>query len=103
MKQDIENKIPAGVLSQLQTNMQNLEKALLASDPQMPSYLKESHRVLITHPESVHLLDDEEIRLLVDAAQKFTDTQIITALAKTKSTSKKVNKLSTDADGNIDL
>lgn len=102
MKQDIEGKIPSGVLSQLLTNMQNLEKALLTADPQMPSYLKESHKILITHPESVHLLDDAEISKLIDAAQKYTDTQIVAAIAK-KSTSKKINKLSTDADGNVDL
>lgn len=103
MKEDIEGKIPPGVMTILQDHMRNLEKALLVNDPQMPSYLKESHRILITHPETVHLLDDEEIGQLITAAQKFTDTQIVAALAKTKSTGRKVNKLSTDADGNIDL
>lgn len=103
MKEDIEGKVPAGVMSLLGDNMRKLESALLASDPQMPSYLKESHKILITHPETVHLLDDEEIRRLIDAAQKYTDTQIIAAMSKTKSSGRKVNKLSTDADGNIDL
>lgn len=102
MKQDFEGKIPTGVLSQLLTNMQSLEKGLLTADPQLGSYLKESHKILITHPETVHLLDDEEISRLIDAAQKFTDTQIVAALAK-KSSSRKVNRLSTDANGNIDL
>ena len=103
MKEDLEAKLPTGVMSQLQQNMQQLEKALLTNDPQMPSYLKESHKVLISHPESVHLLEDEEIARLIDAAQKFTNTQIIAAIAKTASKRKGTGKLSTDADGNIDL
>jgi len=103
MKEDLEGKVPTGVMSQLQQNMRQLETALLTADPQMPSYLKESHKVLISHPETVHLLDDEEISRLIDAAQKFTNTQILTALAKSGAKRKGAGKLSTDADGNIDL
>lgn len=103
MKEDLEGKVPAGVVSLLQQNMNQLEKALLTSDPQMPSYLKESHKILISHPETVHLLDDTEISKLIDAAQKFTNTQIISAIAKSGAKRKGTGKLATDSDGNIDL
>lgn len=80
-----QSAIPPTVLTQLQLKMGELQKALLEKDPQMPNHLRESHRLLITYPETVHLLDDEEIAQLIEAAKRHTNTEIIKETSKSKS------------------
>jgi len=77
----------AGTISQdtmqkLQTALTSLESALLAKDPEMRNHLRESHRLLINYPETVHLLEDSEIATLLDAAQKIMLTNIVSEPAK---------------------
>lgn len=86
--------IPPEQLERLQVALSNLESALLAHDPQMPHHLAASHRVLVGYPETVHLLDDEEIKRLIAAAQEHTRTQIVSEAAKGKGGTKK--KVSVD-------
>ena len=86
--------IPTEQMERLQTALSNLEAALLAQDPQMPHHLAASHRVLIAYPETVHLLDDAEIKRLIVAAQEHTRTQIVSEAAKGKGGTKK--KVSVD-------
>jgi hypothetical protein len=88
MKPDTKNVIAPGVLDKLQQEMQKLEAALKADDPDMPAYLRESHKVLVSHPETAHLLDDEEINLLIRAAEQHTKVQIIAEVAKKKASTK---------------
>jgi len=88
MLQDVNNKIPAGVLSALQAQLNNIEKGLLTTDPQLPSYLKETHRTLIAYPETAHLLEDSEMRAVLDAQQKWTNTEIVKATAAKKKSTK---------------
>lgn len=88
MKPDTEGKIPPDVMTLLATHLGNLEAALLKADPLMPNHLRESHRLLITYPETTHLLDDEEVARLIVAAEEHTKTKIISEVAKSK-TSKK--------------
>jgi hypothetical protein len=78
------NKIPVAIMQSLAIHMGNLEKALLAKDPEMPNHLRESHRLLITYPETVHLLDDVEINHLITAAEEYTKTKIVSEVAKGK-------------------
>lgn len=85
----IKGKIPEQVLADLQMKMASLEAALLAKDPEMPNHLRESHRLLITYPESVHLLDDSEIHTLIAAAEEHTKVKIVQEAAKGKGTRKK--------------
>lgn len=87
--------LPADMMQSLQAKMESLKKALLDLDPEMPNHLRESHRLLITYPESVHLLDDDEIQALLQAAQKHTQTQIVSEIAKGKGTRGKT-RLSVD-------
>lgn len=81
---ELEAKIPSDVMTKLQLALGNLEKALLDKDPQMPNHLRESHRLLLTYPETVHLLDDEEIEKIIDAAQKHSQVVIVAETAKGK-------------------
>lgn len=89
------NRIPAQIMQDLALKMGALQRSLLAVDPEMPNHLRESHRLLITYPESVALLDDDEIAALIQAAEKHTQTQIVSAVAKGKGSSSK-KKISAD-------
>ena len=84
-----QQRIPPEQLEPLQAALLSLESALLAKDPLMPQHLAASHRVLVSYPETVHLLDDAEIAKIVEAQQQHTMTQIVSDAAKGKSGGKK--------------
>lgn len=91
MHADVNNKIPQGVLTALQSQLNSLEKGLLTNDPDLHSYLKETHKLLISYPESVHLLDDTNMRVVLDAQQKWTNMEIVKAVAAKKKSTKAKN------------
>lgn len=84
-----QQRIPPEQLERLQAALLSLETALLAKDPLLPQHLAASHRVLVSYPETVHLLDDAEIAKIVEAQQQHTMTQIVSDAAKGKSGGKK--------------
>lgn len=69
--------IPADVMSKLEMALASLEQSLLAKDAMMPQHLRSTHSLLITYPETVHLLNDSEIALIIDAAEVHTKTEIV--------------------------
>lgn len=79
---DIEHNVPADVMDRLAASLLNLETALLEKDPMMPQHLRNTHSLLITYPETVHLLADSEIAMLIDAAEIHTKTEIVKATVK---------------------
>lgn len=79
------DKIPADVYDKLSMSLASLEQSLLNQDPLMPNHLRSSHQILIQYPETVHLLEDEEIARLIDAAELHTKTEIVKATAASKS------------------
>lgn len=74
--------IPHDILSKLEMNLASLEKSLLDKDAMMPQHLRNVHSLLISYPETVHLLEDSEIARIIDAAQVHTKTEIVKAAAK---------------------
>lgn len=86
---EICNKLPADVVQKLQLEMQGLETKLLALDPEMRNHLRESHRLLISYPETVHLLSDEGVARLIQASQTHMKVEIVRETAKGKGPSKK--------------
>jgi len=86
MKHDGTAAIPQDVLSKIEMNLASLEQALTAKDPMMPQHLRNIHSLLISYPETVHLLDDAEIACIIDAAEVHTKTEIVKAVAAKKST-----------------
>lgn len=90
------NTIPSDVLSKLEMSLASLESSLLAKDPMMPQHLRNTHSLLISYPETVHLLDDEEISRIIAAAQVHTKTEIVKATAKGTSASGSRKKVSID-------
>lgn len=89
LDETLSEKIPADIYSKLEAAMAGLEQALLAKDPLMPKHLQESHRLLISYPETVHLLDDEEVARLLDAAQAHMKVQIVAETAKATGTKRR--------------
>ena len=79
------NSIPQDILSKIEMNLASLEQALTAKDPMMPQHLRNIHSLLISYPETVHLLDDSEIACIIDAAEVHTKTEIVKAVAAKKS------------------
>lgn len=79
---DIEHNVPADVMSRLAASLLNLETSLLEKDPRMPLHLRNTHSLLITYPETVHLLEDCEIARIIDAAEIHTKTEIVKATVK---------------------
>jgi len=79
------------VVAKLTMSLASLEQALLAKDPMMPKHLKESHQLLISYPETVHLLDDDEIARLISAAQIHTGIEIVKAAASKGGSRKKIS------------
>lgn len=80
----LSDKIPADVMVRLQSSLAALEQALIAKDPMMPQHLRNTHGLLISYPETVHLLDDSEIARIIDAAEVHTKTEIVKAAAAGK-------------------
>jgi hypothetical protein len=77
MKTDAKHSLPPDIIARLEMSLAALDQALLTKDSMMPQHLKQSHQLLITYPETVHLLDDEEIARLISAAQIHTGIEIV--------------------------
>lgn len=78
--------IPPDILARLDQSLGHLEQALLTKDPMMPQHLRNTHSLLISYPETVHLLEDAEVARLIDAAELHTKTEIVKAAATGKGT-----------------
>jgi hypothetical protein len=76
------DRIPQLVLDKITGKLDSVRTALLAKDPQMAQHLRESHSLLQQYPETAHLLDDAEIKLLLDAAQEYTKIKIVAEASK---------------------
>ena len=83
------SKLPKEVHDRLLMNLASLEQSLLSKDPLMAQHLRNSHAILVSYPETVHLLDDQEVARLIDAAEIHTKTEIVKAVAAGKGASSK--------------
>lgn len=92
-------KIPADVYQRLNMNLEALKTALLNKDPMMPQHLRNSHALLITYPESRHLLSPTAVSTLIGAAQAHMNITIVSkaaAAAVSKSGGGRGKKVSVD-------
>ena len=87
----LQTTLPPDVVSKLTMSLASLEQALLAKDPMMPQHLRASHQLLISYPETVHLLDDDEIARLISAAQIHTQIEIVKAGTSRAASKKKIS------------
>ena len=91
MKDSPQSTLPPDVVAKLTMSLASLEQALLEKDPMMPQHLRASHQLLITYPETVHLLDDDEIARLISAAQIHTQIEIVKAGTARAGSKKKIS------------
>lgn len=82
----VQQALPPEILESLRLHLASLESQLLATDPKMKEHLASSHRLLISYPETVHLLEDHEIALVIKRQEEFSNQRIVadTAAGKTK-------------------
>lgn len=92
----MQSAIPHNVMEELKLKLDGVEAALLKQDPNMKDHLRESHRLLISYPETVHLLDDTEIASLLRAAQEHMKMKIVSDVAKGKGSSGRGKKPSVE-------
>lgn len=71
---------------EVQEKLAQLEQALLAGTPTMPTLLREIHRTLKNDPDIVTLLSEEDCSILVRGLKKQTATEIATSATKKKTT-----------------
>ncbi len=83
--------LPPDIVAKLTMSLASLEQALLDKDPLMPTHLRSSHQLLISYPETVHLLDDDEIARLISAAQIHAHIEIVKAAAPRATSKKKIS------------
>ena len=74
---------------QLSEKVLDLQSRLLAAHPTMPVLLREIHTQLRNDPELVTTLAEEEISIIVQGLMKQTQTEIATAVLKSKTKSTK--------------
>lgn len=80
---------------EVKSKLAELEAALLAGTPAMPTLLREIHRNLSRDPELVTLLTEEECSVLVRGLKKQTNTEIATVAIK-KTATKSSKKITID-------
>lgn len=80
---------------EVREKLAQLEEALLAGTPNMPTLLRDIHRKLKQDPDTVTLLSEEECSILVRGLKKQTSTEIATTAIK-KGTKKAISKLTVD-------
>ena len=85
------NQLPPDIINKLEMSLASLEQSLIAKDIMMPTHLRAVHSLLITYPESVHLLEDAEIARIIDGAEIMTKTEIVKAAAPKQTRSKKIS------------
>lgn len=88
--------IPADIMNKLGMSLASLEQSLLAKDPMMPQHLRSTHSLLITYPETVNLLADSEIALIIDAAEVHTKTEIVKPGATKGASGESKKKITSD-------
>jgi hypothetical protein len=64
--------------------LNRLEETLKTADPQLPVHLQQIHKTLLQYEELVHLLKDSEIRILMDAMQKYRKVELVKEAATSK-------------------
>lgn len=68
--------------------LEKLETNVVAKAPGIGEYLQGIHRNLSKYPELMHLLDDEQIHIVVSGLLAQTNTELAIKATKTKSTKK---------------
>lgn len=69
---------------QISAMLAELQEALIAANPLMPTLLRKIHSALLNDPETVTLLTDAERATVIQALMKQTNTTIVTKAVTAK-------------------
>lgn len=87
-----ESKLPISLLQ----SVTSLEEALLDKHPRMPGLLSEVYKSLKAQPENVTLMNEEEIRVVVECLKVQTGVEFAEKITKSKSGSAKLKNATTE-------
>lgn len=87
--------------TELKEKVAALQQALLDKHPSMPQLLQQIYVNLRANPENVTLLEETEIKAIVNGLEKQTMTELATTVAK-KSTSATKTLKAKLSGGNVD-
>lgn len=71
-------------LAETVAKINTLQQMLLAADPKMPEHLRAIHATLLKYEEVSHLLSEEQIAVLMSAAQKKLGMDLAAETTKSK-------------------
>jgi hypothetical protein len=67
---------------QIKMNIAELDNLIKTAHPRMPVLLKDIHKVLMADADTVTLMTEEEVSVIVSGLKKQTATEIATSLMK---------------------
>jgi len=73
---------------QIRSNIAELQSALLAAHPQIPTLLRTIHKQLAADPAVVTILTEEEVGIIVSGLKRQTAVEIVTKSKPASKTSK---------------
>jgi hypothetical protein len=92
---NVTTNAPMNTATAIKEKILRIEAALLEGNPQLPLLLREIHTAIRDDHETVTILSEEEISILVRGLMKQTAT-VISAEALAKGTKKALKNMSTD-------
>lgn len=69
---------------QIKMNIAELDNLIKTAHPRMPLLLKDIHKVLMADPDTVTVMTEDEVSIIVAGLKKQTATEIATTLTKGK-------------------
>lgn len=85
---------------EIKTKLDELQQALLANTPNMPTLLRDIHKALKSFPEQVTLATEEELAIIVSALEKQTTSKLVESTMKpTKAKKESLKKVTSDELG----
>lgn len=91
MNTTVPSSPPLGSHFEIKEQIEQLKNQLLTSHPLIPTLLRTIHRQLKADPEVVTLLDEEEIRVVVNGLQFVTKIKLVEVAAPKKKSLKNMS------------
>lgn len=82
---------------EIKSKLDELQAALLAKHPTMPTLLRDIHKTLKSYPEQVTLMTEEEIAIVVQGLEQQTNSQLAaSAMKPTKAKKESLKNVTSD-------
>lgn len=90
----VSDSVPAETMTAISSHLDSIAAGLLTKDPMIPHHLRNTHQLLLSYPESRHLLSEPQVATLIGGLQYHTGIEIVKEKAATAKRSR--TKLSAD-------